>query len=491
MQRTGLIDWWRSEVRVTLIRTSIGFRPYFYGPILSGMYIEQLYHREFSQWSYYLESGGVAAVVDPMRDVKPYLVLAAERQSHIQYIFETHLHADFVSGHNELSEATGAEIVFGPETTARFKFHRATDGEEFSIGNATIRVLHTPGHTPESTCYLLLDEQGIPHSVFTGDTLFLDEVGRPDIVNMSHKNISSAAGTLYESLHYKLLKLPGYVVVYPGHGAGSLCGRMIGEGRHTTIGFQKQSNYALRAENRESFIKMVTDGLSTLPSFFMYNTALNRNGVEPLESLLRNALKPLRNDEIGREFITLVDTRSGYDFSFGFVRGSLFTGSGGDFILPVINFIPAGHRVVVVTDRSHEREAVITLISAGVENIAGVVHFENMITKRDSVKSISARQLEVVMQTEVCGILDIRPRHERVSGFVEGALAIPLQELPDRVFELDESLPWYVYCNENNRSLAAVAFLKTKGFRTVFQVRDGITAIRKSGIPLVQVTKPD
>lgn len=455
------------------------------------MYIEQLYNREFSQWSYYLESGGVAAVVDPMRDVKPYLVLAAERQSQIRYIFETHLHADFVSGHNELSEVTGADIIFGPEIIARFKFRRAADGEEFPIGNATIRVLHTPGHTPESSCYLLLDDQGIPHSVFTGDTLFLDEVGRPDITKMSHKSISSAAGTLYESLHHKLLKLPGYVVVYPGHGAGSLCGRMIGEGRHTTIGFQKQSNYALRAESRESFIGMVTYGLSALPFFFMHNTALNRNGVEPLESLLKNALKPLRNDEIGREFITLVDTRSGDDFSLGFVRGSLFVGRGGDFILPAISFIPPGHRVVVVTDKRHEREAAITLISAGIERIAGIVHFENMYTKRDSVESISARQLESIMRTEICGILDIRLRHECVAGFVEGALAIPLQELQDRIFELDESLPWYVYCNENNRSLAAVAFLKTKGFRTVFQIKDGMNAIRKSGIPLMQVAKLD
>nr|WP_026764893.1 MBL fold metallo-hydrolase [Sediminibacterium salmoneum] len=258
------------------------------------MFIKQLYTGCISEAAYYIESNGVAAIIDPLRDIEQYIELANERKASIRYIFETHFHADFVSGHIDLAAATGATIVYGPNTVTNYPVHVAKDKEVFKLGNLSIEVLHTPGHTLESSCYLLKDEAGKDVAVFTGDTLFVGDVGRPDLAQKANEiTMEDLAGMLYDSLHAKLMPLADEVVVYPAHGAGSSCGKSLGAETHSTIGIQKATNYALQAESKEAFIKAVTEGLGTPPPYFPINASINREGYSSLDSLLDKGLQPL------------------------------------------------------------------------------------------------------------------------------------------------------------------------------------------------------
>jgi len=317
------------------------------------MFVKQLYTGCLSEAAYYIESNGEAAIIDPLRDIDDYLGLLHERKAKLKYIFETHFHADFVSGHLDLSQATGAPIVYGPQTEAAFTFHKAKDGEQFKIGDLSIEVLHTPGHTMESSCYLLRDADGKDHCIFTGDTLFVGDVGRPDLAQKGEElTTDDLAGTLYDSLHRKIMPLADNVIVYPAHGPGSSCGKNLGPDTYSTIGDEKQYNYALKAESKEAFIKAITDGIPPPPAYFPVNARINREGYGNLEAILDEALQPLSADEFearAENGVLILDTRPAAVFTEGFIPGSISIGLEGRFAEWAGSLLPFDQPMIIVT----------------------------------------------------------------------------------------------------------------------------------------------
>ena len=339
------------------------------------MYIQQLYTGCLSEAAYYIESNGEAAIVDPLRDIDAYLQLAAERKASIKYIFETHFHADFVSGHIDLAKATGATIIYGPGTETKFKVHVANDGEVFKIGELSVVALHTPGHTLESTCYLLKDGSGKDHCVFTGDTLFVGDVGRPDLAQKGAVlTMEDLAGMMYESLQTKIIPLADDVIVYPAHGPGSSCGKNLGPNTFSTIGEEKKTNYALQAQNKEEFIKSVTDGLAAPPNYFPINARINKEGYDSLETVLEKGLKKLSVAEVKKamaEDVILLDTRHANIFSQGFVPGSIFIGLEGRFAEWAGSLLSFTQPIILLTEEGKEKETLIRLARVGFSNVIG------------------------------------------------------------------------------------------------------------------------
>ncbi|MCC6309198.1 MAG: MBL fold metallo-hydrolase, partial [Chitinophagaceae bacterium] len=339
------------------------------------MYIKQLYTGCLSEAAYYIESNGEAAVIDPLRDIDEYLQLANERKSKIKYIFETHFHADFVSGHLDLAAATGATIVYGPNTHAKFALHVAKDGEQFKIGNITIEVLHTPGHTLESSCYLLKDEKGKDHCVFTGDTLFVGDVGRPDLAQKGNEiTMQDLAGMMYDSLHNKLFPLADDVIVYPAHGAGSACGKNLGPSNFSTIGDEKQFNYAMKAETKEAFIKEVTEGIPTPPQYFPVNARINKEGYNSLDAVMQTAMKALSVEDfkkLHQENVIILDTRNATIFTQGFVPDSISIGLEGRFAEWAGGLLPFDVPMLLVTDFGKEKETIVRLARVGFDKVIG------------------------------------------------------------------------------------------------------------------------
>jgi glyoxylase-like metal-dependent hydrolase (beta-lactamase superfamily II) len=329
------------------------------------MFIKQLYTGCLSEAAYYIESNGEAAVIDPLRDIDAYLQLASERKATIKYIFETHFHADFVSGHIDLAKATGAIIIYGPKTETNFDVHVAKDREKFTLGKIDIEVLHTPGHTLESSCYLLKDENGKNHCVFTGDTLFVGDVGRPDLAQKGAElTMQDLAGMLYESLQKKIVPLADDVIVYPAHGPGSSCGKSLGPNTYSTIGEEKQSNYALQAQSKEAFIKAVTDGLAAPPQYFPINAKINKEGYESLDAVVEQGLKRLSIDEVKKaikEDALLLDTRPADVFIQGFIPGSVFIGLEGRFAEWAGSLLPFDKPIILVNEAGKEKETIIRL----------------------------------------------------------------------------------------------------------------------------------
>ncbi|RYY89526.1 MAG: MBL fold metallo-hydrolase, partial [Chitinophagaceae bacterium] len=339
------------------------------------MYIQQLYTGCLSEAAYYIESNGEAAIVDPLRDIDAYLQLAAHRKARIKYIFETHFHADFVSGHIDLAKATGATIIYGPDTETKLPVHIARDNEEFSIGDLTMQVLHTPGHTLESSCYLLRTADGTEHCIFTGDTLFVGDVGRPDLAQKGMDlTMEDLAGMLYDSLHKHILPRPDAVIVYPAHGPGSACGKSLGPETFSTIGEQKATNYALQPQSKADFIKAVTDGLSAPPQYFPINARINKEGYEDLDSILAKGMKPLSVRAV-REALAndawVLDTRHASVFAEGFVPGSVFIGLEGRFAEWAGSLLPYTGELILVTEPGKEREALVRLARVGFQNMVG------------------------------------------------------------------------------------------------------------------------
>src|SRR5450755_2626790 len=324
------------------------------------MFIQQLYTGCLSEAAYYIESEGEAAIIDPLRDIEEYLLLARTRKATVKYIFETHFHADFVSGHLDLAQASGAPIVYGPETETSFPIYRAKDGEIFKLGKLTIEVLHTPGHTIESSCYLLTEATGNPYAIFTGDTLFVGDVGRPDLSsgNLTREEL---AAMLYESLQKKIVPLPDNVLIYPAHGAGSSCGKNLGPDTYSTLGEERKTNYALRAASKEEFIKQVTDGLNEPPQYFAVNARINKEGYESLDEVMQNGLKPLSlaafKEMISDDDTIILDTRASLEFSEGYVPGSISIGLDGRFAEWAGSLLPFDRAFVLVTDPGKERKA--------------------------------------------------------------------------------------------------------------------------------------
>lgn len=456
------------------------------------MFIEQLYTGCISEAAYYIESEGIAAVVDPLRDIEEYLQLAQERKATIKYIFETHFHADFVSGHLDLAAATGATIVFGPGTVTKFPVYVAKDGEVFTMGKVKVQVLHTPGHTLESSCYLLKDEQGNDHAVFTGDTLFVGDVGRPDLAQEKNETtIEDLAGMMYKSLQHKIIPLGDQVLVYPAHGAGSSCGKNLGAETYSTIGDQKQTNYALQPQSKEDFIKAVTEGLAAPPQYFPINAKINKEGYESLEALMKKALRPLsipdfREKSKGDEVIIL-DTRNSAEFTQGFVPGSVSIGLDGRFAEWAGSLLPFDKPLILVTEPGKEKETIVRLARVGFEKMEGYLEgsYEAWLAageKIDMIIDVEADELAMDIPFDPnLIIVDVRKEPEFGDGHIKEAVNIPLADLadPGSMANLDDNHNIYIHCAGGYRSVIASSLIKRQGIHNLRNVLGGWGSIKE------------
>jgi glyoxylase-like metal-dependent hydrolase (beta-lactamase superfamily II)/rhodanese-related sulfurtransferase len=454
------------------------------------MFIKQLYTNCLSEAAYYIESNGEAAIIDPLRDVEEYIQLAKERGATIKYIFETHFHADFVSGHIDLSKATNAPIIYGPSTETKFPVTVAKDGEKFSIGHLQVEVLHTPGHTLESTCYLLKDELGKNHAVFTGDTLFVGDVGRPDLFsgNLSKEEL---AGMLYDSLHSKIMTLEGDVIVYPAHGPGSSCGKNIGTATSSTIEEQKQTNYALKAETKEDFVKAVTEGLTEAPTYFPINAQINKDGYESLDAVLETALTALSVEEfkkrVNDEDVVILDTRSASTFSEGYIPGAIFIGLEGKFAEWAGSLLPFDKNLLLVTDAGNEKETVIRLARVGFSKVEGYLEggfeaWKNAGEKIDMIINIEPDELAMdIPFDDHLVVVDVRKEVEFADGHVKGAINIPLSEMTDpaSMANIEDTHNLYVHCGSGYRSIIALSLLKRQGIHNGRNVTGGWDRIKQ------------
>lgn len=461
---------------------------------MSNVKIDQIYTGCLAQGAYYIQSGNEAAIIDPLREIQPYLDRAAKNGATIKYIFETHFHADFVSGHLDLSKKTGAPIVYGPTATPTFNAHIATDGEEFKIGAVILKAIHTPGHTMESTCYLLLDENGKPHSIFTGDTLFLGDVGRPDLAQKAaHMTQDDLAGLLYDSLTKKVVPLPDDVVVYPAHGAGSACGKNMSKETVDTLGNQKKTNYALNQPNREAFITAVTEGLTPPPAYFPLNVAMNKKGYDSIDTILQNGLRAMDANEFEQAASAtdalILDTRSADVFSKGFVPRSINIGLDGQFA-PWVGALIADVKqsILLVTDPGKEEESVIRLARVGFDHVIG--HLKNGFAtwndagkEVDTIDRISADEFSKRLSSGDT-VVDVRRDNEYVNGHVVAAKNLPLDYISEWWSQLDANKPFFLHCQGGYRSMIAASILKARGIHDFTEVAGGYKAISETGVPV-------
>jgi glyoxylase-like metal-dependent hydrolase (beta-lactamase superfamily II)/rhodanese-related sulfurtransferase len=464
------------------------------------MIVEQMYTGCLSEAAYFIASEGEAAIIDPLRDVDVYIEKANALGVKIKYIFETHFHADFVSGHLELSKKTGAPIVYGPETNAAFKFHLAKDGEEFSIGKLKIKVLHTPGHTIESTCYLLHDEAGKQYAVFTGDTLFVGDVGRPDLFsgNMTKEDL---AGYMYNSLQTKIKTLNEDVIVYPAHGPGSSCGKNLGPQTHSTIGEQLDSNYALQDMTQEEFIKVVTDGLSKPPAYFPINARINKEGYTSLDEVMNTASRALSIADFKQKVedgAWILDTRNATVFTEGFIPDSISIGLEGRFAEWAGSLLPFDQPLVLVTEAGKEKESAIRLSRVGIDNVQGYLEggyeaWKAAGEKLDMIIDIEADEMAMDMPHDNrLEVIDVRKVTEYETAHVKGAYNAPLDSLMDplnvAMIDMDNNL--YIHCAGGYRSVIASSLLKRQGYHNLRNVLGGFAKIKEvKNIPLVQMAK--
>ena len=453
------------------------------------MFIKQLYTGCLSEAAYYVEDNGEAAIVDPLRDIEVYLDLAAERKATIKYIFETHFHADFVSGHIDLANATNATIVYGPNTETNFDVHVARDGESFMLGNISIEVLHTPGHTLESSCYLLKDENGKNYCVFTGDTLFVGDVGRPDLAQKGEDlTMEDLAGMLYESLQSKIIPLADDVLVYPAHGPGSSCGKNLGPYTFSTIGEEKQTNYALKAQNKKDFIRSVTEGLAAPPQYFPINARINKEGYESLDKVLEQSLKPLSVEEVKNAIadeVLILDTRSKDEFIEGFIPGSVFIGLEGRFAEWAGSLLPFDKPMIIVSEIGKEKEAIVRLSRVGFSNVTGYVDggfdaWKKSGEEIDLIINVEPDELAMdIPFDEKLVVLDVRKPAEFAEGHVKKAVSIPLEEMtnPANLADFEEDQNIYVHCQGGYRSVIASSLLKRQGIHNIRNVLGGYKLI--------------
>lgn len=453
------------------------------------MIIEQLYTGCLSEAAYFIESNGEAAVIDPIRDTEGYLKLAKENGATIKYIFETHFHADFVSGHLDLSKETGAPIVYGPQTKANFQFQLAKDGEEFKIGNITIQAIHTPGHTLESTCYLLKDEKGKPYCLFTGDTLFVGDVGRPDLSsgNLSKEELASI---MYDSIQNKLMPLPDDVIVYPAHGQGSSCGKNLGPENFTTIGAQKETNYAMQPQTREEFIKSVTDGLEEAPPYFKINARINQDGYQDLNEVKSKGLTSFTVDQFKSQVANgavILDTRNAEKFTEGFIPGSVFIGLEGRFAEWAGSLLSFKDPILLVADQGTEEEALIRLARVGFENVEGFLKggfeaWEQAGEKKDIIINVEPDELAMdIPFDDRLTVIDVRKFGEFADGHVSEAINIPLSEMVDiaQIAQLEEDQNIYIHCGSGYRSVIAASLIKRQGYHNLRNVVGGWANIKE------------
>ncbi|MCF8246950.1 MAG: MBL fold metallo-hydrolase [Saprospiraceae bacterium] len=457
------------------------------------MKIEQIYTGCLAQGAYYIESNGEAVVIDPLREVQPYLERAKQDGAKIKYVLETHFHADFVSGHIDLAKETGAKIVYGPNAKTGFEAHIATDGEVLKVGNISIKVLHTPGHTMESTCYLLFDENGKESAIFSGDTLFIGDVGRPDLAQKSTLTMADLAGHLYDSLRNKVMTLPDEVTVYPAHGAGSACGKNMSKETVSTIGAQKANNYALRANmTKAEFVHEVTDGLLAPPRYFPENVRLNKEGYESFEAVMKRsaqALSPRAFEEaVNATGALMLDVRHENVFYQGFIPNSIFIGLDGQFA-PWAGALVADVNLplLLIVEPGREEEAITRLSRVGFDNVLGYLAggFEAWKTagmEVDSFESISANELAVHLEKyESKNVLDVRKPSEFAAEHIKDVESVPLDFINEYMGDLDKQKKYFIHCAGGYRSMIAASILKSRGFMDVVDVKGGFTAIQESG----------
>jgi hydroxyacylglutathione hydrolase len=453
------------------------------------MFIKQLYTNCLSEAAYYIESNGEVAIIDPLRDVDSYLQMAQERNATIKYIFETHFHADFVSGHLDLARQTGAPIVFGPQTVTAFPVHIAQDGETFRLGQLSLEVVHTPGHTIESTCYLLRDEQGKPHALFTGDTLFVGDVGRPDL-SSGHLSSEELAGILYDTLQTKIMPLADDIIVYPAHGPGSSCGKNLGPATSSTIGQEKQTNYALQPQSKEAFIEAVTTGLATAPPYFSINAKINQQGYDSLDTIKDRALQPLDlaafKAQLQQSGTILLDTRPAHLFAQGFVPGSIFIGLEGRFAEWAGSLLPFDQPMLLITEPGREEESLVRLARVGFDKIVGYLQggyaaWQAAGEKIDMIVEVEPDELAMDLPHDNhLVVVDVRREPEFADGHIKGAVNLPLGEMTDiaQLAQFDDKQNLYIHCAGGYRSVIAASLLKRQGIHNLRNVLGGWAKIK-------------
>jgi glyoxylase-like metal-dependent hydrolase (beta-lactamase superfamily II)/rhodanese-related sulfurtransferase len=458
------------------------------------MKVEQIYTGCIAHAAYYLESNGEAAIFDPLREVQPYMDRAAIDNAKIKYVFETHFHADFVSGHLDLAQKTGAAIVYGPTAKPGFEAIVAEDNQEFKVGNYTVKVIHTPGHTMESTTFLLIDETGKEHGIITGDTLFIGDVGRPDLAQHVIADLTQEklAAHLYDSLRNKIMPLSDDLIVYPNHGAGSACGKKMSKETTDTLGNQKKFNYALRADmTREEFIKELLTGLTNPPAYFPKNVLMNIKGYESLDTIMDRGNIPLSPDAFevaANETRALVlDTRDAETFSKGFVPNSINIGIEGNFAMWVGEMVAdIKQPILLITETGKEEEAIIRLSRVGYDNTIGYLEegfdaWKNSGKEVDTVNRISAEEFATQYNNKPI-IIDVRKKSEFDSEHVVGAVNIPLNEINNHLAEIPKDKPFVLHCAGGYRSMIAAAMLKQRGWENFVDVRGGFADIAKTNV---------
>jgi len=460
-------------------------------PTKRDMKIEQIYTGCLAQGAYYLESNGEAVVIDPLREVQPYIDRAEKSGAKIKYVLETHFHADFVSGHLDLARKTGAVIVYGPTARPDFEAHIAEDGEELKVGDITLKVIHTPGHTLESSCFLLKDETGKEKALFTGDTLFINDVGRPDLAQkvVAELTPEKLAAHLYDSLRNKILPLADDIVVYPAHGAGSACGKNMSRETTDTLGHQKKTNYALQPMSREEFIEKVLDGLTPPPGYFPANVLMNSKGYESIDRVLDQGLRPLGPEAFeaaANETDALVlDTRDAQVFARGFIPNSVNIGIDGSFAPWVGTLIPdIRQALLIIAEEGQEEEVVTRLARVGYDGAlgyleGGITAWKNAGKELDTISSVSAEELAA--ENTERNILDVRRKSEYYSEHLIGAENIPLDYMNDHLAEIDKNKTYYVHCAGGYRSMIFISVLKARGFDHLIDVKGGFKALKDSG----------
>jgi len=459
------------------------------------MKIEQIYTGCLAQGAYYITSNGEAAIIDPLRETQPYMDRLAKDGVKLKYIFETHFHADFVSGHLDLSKKTGASIVYGPNAKPEFDFISAKDNQVFEIGNIKIKVLHTPGHTMESTTYLLIDANGKDYAIFSGDTLFIGDVGRPDLAQKAASMTQDElAATLFHSLRNKIMTLADDVIVYPAHGAGSACGKNMSKETVSTIGEQKEKNYALRANMTEAeFIKEVTDGLLPPPAYFGMNVAMNKSGIESFDKVFNSGMKAINALEF--ELVTeetgalILDTRNSGDFAKGFIPQSINIGITGDFA-PWVGALIADVKqpIILVTELGMEEETVTRLSRVGFDNLIGHLKYGFDAWKEagyeiDTVNRITAEQFATEFKPGESKVIDVRRESEYLAEHIEDAYSRPLAFINEWVKDINPEEHFYLHCAGGYRSMMAASILQARGYRNFSEIEGGFNAIAKTTVP--------
>ncbi len=456
------------------------------------MKIEQIYTGCLAQGAYYIESEGEVAIIDPLREVNSYIEKAKRNHATIKYIFETHFHADFVSGHVELSQKTNAPIIYGPNANPTFKATIAIDNQAFKLGSVTIKVLHTPGHTMESSCYLLLDENQKQIALFSGDTLFIGDVGRPDLAQNGSMTMADLAGLLYDSLNQKIMPLADDVIVYPAHGAGSACGKNMSKETSDLLGHQKRVNYALQPQTKEQFIESVTDELTPPPFYFPKNVMLNKTGVQVVKGVMKRGLTAHSPNEfedlVNATDALIIDTRKPDAFGKGFIPRSIFIGIDGDFAPWVGTLVrDIQQEILVVADEGMEEEVVKRLARVGYDNAlgylkGGIEAWVDSGRETDEIDSVSAEEFAEIYKRNSLIIKDVRKTTEFETGHVKDAESIPLAQISELMTEFDKEEPNYVHCAGGYRSMMAASILKSRGYHNVVNIEGGFGAIAATDV---------